>query len=307
MHAPDKRTYYSDKLKAGHMQKVAKTTLRINMNIGVILLFYLLGFLRCEAYNPHDRSKDSGKTVEETAKKTSGLLTTILTSLVSNKAQPKIDPDTHYLRIIEGNMNNFFPGKLKPTRNNWFQILPTPVVTNDVSLKTVVGCVIASLGERLIKQIESEAHHHGRQKARLQWAKQRLSEFIQFLQRAICTFELVDKNKNSYINHSEYTTFMTVIQDYLLAGKYLYKLAVSAYRQVADDFQDRESQFSLSCNQNNKHHNCSSDVIGILKQLQCFSNCRETNNCRNKITKLRKMLRRAKHMIINSTFRLKHE
>ncbi|GAB1601237.1 uncharacterized protein LOC115216191 [Argonauta hians] len=297
---------YHSKLNSGTMQQVTRTTFRINMNIGLILLFYLLGVLRCDAYNPDEPAKGQAIHIEETVTNTTGILNSILTSLVSNKANTKLDRDHHYSSKAEEDINNFFRGKLKATRNNWFEILPTPVVTKDISLRTVVGCLIAALGERFISEIEPESHRHGQHDAGLRWAKDRLTDLTQFLQRAICTFELVDENKNSFINHSEYTTFVTVIQDYIVSGKYLYKLAVSAYRQLAvEDFDKSGINVSISCSKNVDLNNCSSETNGILKQLRCLSNCQQTNHCRNKITKLRKMLRRSKRMIINTILRLK--
>lgn len=263
-----------------------------------LLLLLCLVTMMCVAYNP-DYHRYS---VEETVRRTSPLLTKILKSLISNDVKDQEDLDDHYSSISELNMPDLFTGKLKPTKNNWFQILPTSVRTKDVSLKTVVGCVIASLGERLIKGIETEAADHpGEFKQRIEWAKEKLGSFIKFLKRAICTLELVLLNQG---NSSQYAIFM---EDYLQVSKYLYKMAISTYKQISSDGKHSFDKIVVCTLGHIQSKDCVDDISGILKQLKCLSLCQQQNHCRNKITKLKKTLRRVRRMFINSLFRLKRK
>ena len=268
------------------------------MKLQFLLFFLCVISMMSMAYNP-DYHKYS---VEETVRKASPLLTKILKSLISNNVQDQANLDDHFSSISETHIPDIFSGKLRLTKNNWFQVLPTSIRTKDVSLRTIVGCVIASMGERLLKGIEMEAiDYPGEIKQRMEWAREKIEGFVKFLKRAICTLELVIVNQK---NSSHYGIFM---EDYLQVSKYLYKLAISAHKQISkNDKQNFEKE--VACTARDIHlRDCIEDVSGILKQLKCLSLCQQQNHCRNKITKLKKTLRRVRRMFINSLFRLKRK
>ncbi|GAB1603391.1 uncharacterized protein LOC115216191, partial [Argonauta hians] len=135
----------------------------------------------------------------------------------------------------EFNYPKVLSGKLKPNGQNWFTVLPTPVLTHTVSLRTIVGLYITTLGHRRINDVMAEAQRFRKDfqsYTKSHWAESHLLYYITFLKEGICSFGLVSLENDAYENDSSFTHFLLVTNDYLLSSAYLYKHAVSKYKQI---------------------------------------------------------------------------
>lgn len=215
---------------------------------------------------------------------------------ILNRKSNRVDPESNYPQILSG--------KLQPNGQNWFTVLPTPVLIHRVSLRTIVGLYVTSIGHRRINQIISEAQYgsdDADRHARLHLAATHLLYYITFLKEGICTFGVVSMNRQIYSDNPDYSRFLTVTSDYLLSSAHLYKHAVSKYKLIHPTVV-LPSVFDvmLHCFKTlPSAKECYNPRSDILTKYKCLPTCKSDNTCKEKSAYLPKLMKNVLYFFIS--------
>ncbi|XP_014768757.1 uncharacterized protein LOC106868141 [Octopus bimaculoides] len=204
----------------------------------------------------------------------------------------------------EFNYPDVLSGKLKPNGHNWFTILPTPVLTHTVSLRTIVGLYITTLGHKRINEVMSEAVRFRKDSetfTKSHWAESHLLYYITFLKEGICTFGIVSLNNDIYENDSSYTHFLLVTNDYLLTSAYLYKHAVSKYKQIYSkiSFPSVLNIMKRCLSNLPSARQCKNNKSDILTKYKCLPYCKRDNSCHKKTESFPKLMTHVLYFFIS--------
>ena len=215
---------------------------------------------------------------------------------ILNRKSNRVDPESNYPQILSG--------KLQPNGQNWFTVLPTPVLIHRVSLRTIVGLYVTSIGHRRINQIVSEAQNGGDdadRQSRLHLAATHLLYYITFLKEGICTFGVVSMNRQIYRDDPDYSRFLTVTSDYLLSSAHLYKHAVSKYKLIHPSvILPSVFDVMLHCFKTlPSAKECFNPKSDILTKYKCLPTCKSDNTCKEKSAYLPKLMKNVLYFFIS--------